>query len=132
MTYFTFVVDDLVAEVARVGSCALVGVIKGDDLVIANAGDCLAVLGQVSSVKKDAKKSIIAHQINREHNARNSLEQLLLDKNHPNEDDIVKCKSPHACYVKGKLQLTRAFGDLYLKSHEFNAPPGEHRSRYKY
>ena len=39
------------------------------------------------------------------------------------------CKNPHACYVKGRLQLTRALGDAYLKYPEFNAPAGSHRSR---
>lgn len=111
-------------EVARVGSCALVSVIDEDNLIVANAGDCLAVLG-----REDKEEGVIAHQINREHNARSQLERFLLTVDHPDEDDIVVCKSPHACYVKGRLQLTRAFGDLYLKKEEFNAPPGEHRSR---
>ena len=31
---------------------------------------------------------------------------------------------PGICYVKGRLQPTRALGDLYLKSAEFNANPG--------
>lgn len=113
------------------GSCALVAVIQDNNLVVANAGDCLAVLGQEYPQGTSTAKAspILAHQINREHNARNSLERLLLTKAHPDEPDIVKCKHAHACYVKGRLQLTRAFGDLYLKSHEFNAPAGGPRSR---
>lgn len=111
------------------GSCALVAVVQENDLVVANSGDCIAVLGQVSSSHQTDVNSFIAHQINREHNARNSLESLLLTQAHPNEPNIIKCKNPHACYVKGRLQLTRAFGDLYLKSADFNAPAGEHRSR---
>lgn len=119
------------------GSCALLAVVQDNDLVVANSGDCIAVLGQVNPGYMESDNShdgtstlILAHQINREHNARNSLESLLLHQIHPNETDVVKCKHPHACYVKGRLQLTRAFGDLYLKSDEFNAPAGEHRSRY--
>ncbi len=40
------------------------------------------------------------------------------------------CKpgNPDACYVKARLQPTRALGDGYLKASEFNAPPGVPRS----
>jgi len=38
----------------------------------------------------------------------------------PREKDIVVCRSPTSCYVKGGLQPTRAFGDLRLKKKEFN------------
>ena len=38
------------------------------------------------------------------------------------ENDIVVCKRVNtACYVKGKLQPTRAFGDLRLKHDEYNS-----------
>lgn len=106
-------------------------VVQDNTLVVANAGDCLAVLGQATAINTQpgSKEPHLAHLINREHNARSSLESLVLHRAHPGEPDVVKCKHPHACYVKGRLQLTRAIGDLYLKSHEFNAPAGEHRSR---
>jgi pyruvate dehydrogenase phosphatase len=41
-----------------------------------------------------------------------------LHKAFPGEDDIVRCKN--ACYVKGRLQPTRSFGDFYLKYKEYN------------
>ena len=63
-----------------------------------------------------------------DHNARESLEDYRLRTEHPNEDNIIVCKSSTACYVKGRLQLTRALGDAYLKLADFNAPSGKHRS----
>ena len=42
---------------------------------------------------------------------------------HPGESDVIVCKRQGVCYVKGRLQPTRAFGDLYLKRNEFNADP---------
>ena len=56
---------------------------------------------------------------------------MKLERLHPNEDNIVKCKptNPDACYVKGRLQPTRALGDLYLKYAEFNGPSATDRTR---
>ena len=55
---------------------------------------------------------------------------MKLRKEHPGENNAFVCKpnNPDACYVKGRLQLTRSIGDAYLKYHEFNAPAGVHRS----
>ncbi len=51
-----------------------------------------------------------------------SSEQGRLKLEHPGEDDVVVCKrgDPKACYVKGNLMPSRAFGDLRLKHAEFN------------
>ena len=136
-------------EVGKVGSCAIVAVIKDKQLTVANSGDCRAVVGSVIlpqsnqppasvSVKETPRSQALvnvngvlynAYQINRDHNARTPLEQYLLHEAHPNEENIVVCKNSHACYVKGRLQLTRALGDAYLKYPEFNAPANAHRSR---
>jgi len=51
-------------------------------------------------------------------NAGEPFEQARLIKEFPNEPDIFVCKS--ACYVKGRLQPTRSFGDYYLKFKEYN------------
>lgn len=52
-----------------------------------------------------------------DHNAREEREHARLRKAHPGEDeDIVLCyHGGHACYVKGRLQPSRAFGDIHLK-----------------
>lgn len=111
-------------EVAKVGSCVLLALKKNDHLVIANCGDCRAVLGSI-----DDQSNAHAMKINREHNCREAFEQMELKREHPNEVDIVVCKNSHACYVKGRLQLTRSLGDAYLKYREFNGSPDKSLNR---
>lgn len=118
---------------AKVGCCALVCLQRGDRLVLANLGDCRAVLGSSlalvpSSSSSAAQHKYLATRLTHDHNARVALEALHLRRLHHNEPDIIKCKSPTACYVKGRLQLTRALGDCYLKYPEMNAPAFGHRS----
>jgi pyruvate dehydrogenase phosphatase len=111
-------------EVAKVGCCVLVAFRSASRLALANAGDCRAIL---ASQVTDSDQTL-ALRITNDHNCREPLEDLKLRREHPGEDDVVRCKSPHACYVKGRLQLTRALGDAYLKYSSFNAPLGKHRS----
>jgi len=113
-------------ELAKVGSCVLLAMHKGNQLYLANCGDCRAVLG--TSGLGDASKKHFATRLTHDHNSRVPLEALRLVRAHPGEPDIIVCKSDHACYVKGRLQLTRALGDGYLKYAELNAPPNQHRS----
>eukprot|EP01031_Cornospumella_fuschlensis_P027005 gene27005-32627_t len=110
-------------EVSKVGSCVLLAFHQEKRLIIANCGDCRAVLGTAPEY---------GAILNRDHNCRVPLEQELLKAKHPNEPNLVVCKNPHACYVKGRLQLTRSLGDAYLKYSEFNGssdvnrPVGRH------
>lgn len=134
-------------EVAKVGSCVLLAFKKADRLVIANCGDCRAVLGTridqpattaettTKTTAQNATKPLPASQvkyvstrINRDHNARVALEQLRLEQDHEGEPNLYRCKNPHACYVKGRLQLTRSIGDVYLKTADFNGSADKHRS----
>ena len=127
-------------SLASVGSCVCVAIAKGDRLTIANCGDCRAVLGSDisqsssdgSKKEKDTKSKFVATRLSRDHNARIPLEVLNLQEQHPDEQkaDVVRChtNNPSACYVKGRLQLTRSLGDLYLKHEDFNARPGQPRS----
>ena len=87
----------------RVGSCGLTAVILKNSLHIANAGDCEGVILS----KREAQMT------NLRLNAGEPFEQARLIKEFPGEPDIFVCKS--ACYVKGRLQPTRSFGDFYLK-----------------
>ena len=112
-------------EVAKVGSCVLIALQRSDRLVIANCGDCRAVLGSVKSIEND---EYVSTRITRDHNCRVPIEHYNLIQSHPNESNIVVCKTPHACYVKGRLQLTRSLGDVYLKYPEFNGSPDKHRT----
>eukprot|EP01035_Chromulina_nebulosa_P026124 gene26124-34158_t len=90
-------------EAAKVGSCVLLAFQKADRLVIANCGDCRAVLGTQIGPSSSTKSVFSSTRITRDHNAREPAELLLLQQNHPNEPNIVVCKNPHACYVKGRL-----------------------------
>mmetsp|Transcript_45407 Transcript_45407/g.84329 ORF Transcript_45407/g.84329 Transcript_45407/m.84329 type:complete len:114 (-) Transcript_45407:1041-1382(-) len=66
-----------------------------------------------------------AEDLSRDHNAREAQEQSRIFAQHPDESqqELVQCMRQKICYVKGRLQPTRAFGDLYLKRAEFNGPP---------
>lgn len=120
-------------EVAKVGCCALVVMRKDNHLVAANCGDCRAILAsqRPSDSTLPRTSSLVATRLTNDHNAREPVEQQKLFREHPNEPDVVRChpNNPHACYVKGRLQLTRALGDAYLKYKEFNGSPGLHKSR---
>jgi pyruvate dehydrogenase phosphatase len=122
-------------DVARVGACAISAVVTPDFVVVANAGDCRAVLGRVwrgpagdggggGGGGGGGEVFVTATPLSHDHNARMPREATKLAVAHPGEADIVVCRSPTACYVKGRLQPTRALGDAYLKFSEFNGPPG--------
>jgi len=124
-------------EVAKVGCCALVVMKKDNHLIAANCGDCRAILATQSKPGVGipalvSTPSFVATRLTNDHNAREPVEQEKLFREHPNEADVVRChpNNPQACYVKGRLQLTRALGDAYLKYKEFNGTPGLHKSRY--
>lgn len=109
---------------AKVGSCALCVLIDSRHLFVANVGDCKALL--VRGAKSVALNAV--------HNAIQAAEQQRLKHAHPGEDDVYVCKGAAAvgkagsgeaqmagaCYVKGKLQLTRSFGDFYLKDASYH------------
>lgn len=120
-------------NVANVGSCVCLAIRKDNRLTIANCGDCRAVLGSISQPEnKQIQPKYIATKLSRDHNARIPLEVINLQTQHPTEskNDLVRCHidNPSACYVKGRLQLTRSIGDLYLKYNEFNASSGNPKS----
>ncbi len=112
---------------ANAGSCALVAFIQKERLYIANAGDCRAVLARTSDDESGTLESVA---LSRDHNAREKLEQKILSALHPFEHDVIKCRRPSSCYVKGKLQPTRSLGDAYLKYSEFNGHPNRRAGRY--
>lgn len=111
------------------GCCALAVLVRGHALYVANAGDCRAVLGKRPSAprppppptnkgkgkaaavavaaKEGAGEGYEAVALSDDHNAKLPKEMEELKRAHPGEGDIVKCKHPNACYVKGRLQPTR-------------------------
>jgi serine/threonine protein phosphatase PrpC len=94
-----------------------------EQLIIINCGDCRAVLGssltncdnKLIKDKNNKNNLIVATKLSRDHNARIGIEQQNLRWNHPGEDNeiLYRCKNSHACYVRGRLQLTRSLG-VYL------------------
>lgn len=104
-------------QVAYVGSCALVAVVKDNKLYVANAGDSKGAL-----LKKKEDGSYEYVKVSTTFNANKQYEQDRLKKQFPKEENIVKCKrnDNKACYVMGNLMPTRALGDLRLKSADFN------------
>ena len=68
--------------------------------------------------------------MNKKLNADSSYEKARLKKLFPNEEDIIRCKNgDKVCYIKGRLQPSRSFGDLTLKYSEFNNPDKKSRSQ---
>ncbi|RLO11174.1 hypothetical protein DYB28_005069 [Aphanomyces astaci] len=86
----------------RVGACTMLAYAKGSTLVVANAGDVRAVLAS-----NDAWRGLVATPLSTDHNAKHVSEQNRLTEKHPNETDVVVCRSPESCRVKGILQPTR-------------------------
>lgn len=103
----------------RIGACCNVVVVQKDHIICANAGDCRAVIARRSAADSNA---CTAFPVSHDHNAARKREQLELEKEHPGESDVFVCKRSDICYVKGRLQPTRGFGDFYLKTAEFNVP----------
>lgn len=126
----------------KVGACALCAVVGPAHVYVANAGDCQAFLLQ----KGEAPK-----RLSHVHNADQPEEQQRLRQTHPGEEDVFVCRhggpgnegfrelaqriltgrAPEpklsGCYVKGRLQPTRSFGDFYLKDVRFGQLlPGGH------
>eukprot|EP01016_Furgasonia_blochmanni_P005892 TRINITY_DN12326_c0_g1_i1.p1 TRINITY_DN12326_c0_g1~~TRINITY_DN12326_c0_g1_i1.p1 ORF type:complete len:496 (+),score=92.38 TRINITY_DN12326_c0_g1_i1:77-1564(+) len=104
---------------SRVGSCALVGVVHGNKVYVANIGDSKGIL-----LREQPTKDFQCLKLNKRFSAVSKKEQARLKASFPEDPEILVCKpySPKACYVKNRLQPTRAFGDFYLKLAEFNDP----------
>jgi pyruvate dehydrogenase phosphatase len=103
------------AGAQKVGSCAIVAVVKGNKLYVANAGDCEGVV-----LRRKEDGSFEEIEICRPFTCNSPEEQQRLRAEFPDEKDIVVCRSPDAWYVKGRLMPSRAFGDFALKHAEFN------------
>ncbi|SBT36067.1 protein phosphatase PPM8, putative [Plasmodium ovale wallikeri] len=119
----------------RNGACSLSVLMDKTNYYISNVGDSKGLLIR--------KKSHV--RLNNMHNASEISERKRLVDEHKNEDDVVMCKRTKRrgstkmveifnlpekhrqfkvydigrCYVKGRLQCTRTFGDFYLKHKMF-------------
>ena len=82
--------------VAFTGACALVAAIKGDELTIANTGDCRAVL----AIRQPGRMGYKAIQLTEDQNAKNPDEVQRLMSGHPGEEHTILQNN----YLLGQLE----------------------------
>ena len=95
-------------RIALSGSCALVAVVDGQDLYVANIGDCRAVIGR--KVSNENGGSYEAIELSEDQTGTNPREFSRLCEEHPGEDATVIVRGR----VLGGLMPTRAFGITLL------------------
>lgn len=120
---FTDLVRDSFDEsphLATVGACSAVAIVIKGALWVANVGDCRAVLGQVRRLSDGIECRAL--QMSIDHNLSFSAIREQFIAEHADMPDAVTEKRGRY-RVKGKVTVTRAFGDLYLKYSEFNREP---------
>ncbi|KAI3995842.1 hypothetical protein MKX01_020377 [Papaver californicum] len=130
-------------ELALMGSCVLVMLMKGEDVYVMNVGDSRAVLAQkaepdlwLGKAHEDLERikeetSYDLEKFNGDRSERlpdlNAL-QLTLDHSTSVDEEIQRIKSEHPDdalavsndRVKGSLKVTRAFGAGFLKQPKWN------------
>ncbi|KAJ1698892.1 hypothetical protein LUZ63_007404 [Rhynchospora breviuscula] len=126
-------------ELAMMGSCVLVALLKGDHVYLMNVGDSRAVLAQKNEPdlcnllnKGTCDTTICGEEIRRafdvtelagltpkqltsDHSTSIDEEVKRIEKAHPDDPKVVENDR-----VKGKLKVTRAFGAGFLKSPKWN------------
>ncbi|GFQ04000.1 protein phosphatase 2c 29 [Phtheirospermum japonicum] len=137
---------DRYPELALMGSCLLVALMRDDDVYVMNVGDSRAIVAQYEpeEVRCDVESrgpedsGFSGEGIVEESRAVNeghahqcvSLTALQLSTDHSTsiEEEVIRIKNEHPddnnCIVndrvKGRLKVTRAFGAGFLKQHKFN------------
>ncbi|XP_020688110.2 probable protein phosphatase 2C 23 [Dendrobium catenatum] len=131
---FLQVADMIVSEnpeLALMGSCVLVMIMKGEDVYLMNVGDSRAVLAQegernlrnlerineetLLDDQPDGLKNLVALQLTRDHCTGIEEEVRRIRSEHP-EDALAVMNDR----VKGSLKVTRAFGAGFLKQPKWN------------
>ncbi|KAI5576128.1 hypothetical protein POPTR_009G030600v4 [Populus trichocarpa] len=130
-------------ELALMGSCVLVMLMKGEDVYVMNVGDSRAVLAQkaepdywLGKIRQDLERinEETLHDLEASDGERsNSMpsltaSQLSVDHSTSVEEEVQRIKNEHpddACAllndrVKGSLKVTRAFGAGFLKQPRWN------------
>ncbi|KAJ0238861.1 protein phosphatase 2C 23 [Hirschfeldia incana] len=127
-------------ELALMGSCLLVMLMKGEDVYLMNVGDSRAVLGQkaeteywMGKIRQDLERineetmidfdatcegerpSLSAFQLTVDHSTNVEEEVDRIRKEHPDDASAVSNER-----VKGSLKVTRAFGAGFLKQPKWN------------
>ncbi|XP_066368737.1 putative protein phosphatase 2C 46 [Miscanthus floridulus] len=123
-------------ELAMMGSCVLVALVKGADVYVMNVGDSRAVLaqraepdlsralvGDLAGVKEEIKRQfdacemgdLVALQLTMDHSTSVYKEARRIRSEHPDDPTCIVNGR-----VKGSLKVTRAFGAGYLKEPRWN------------
>ncbi|VVB09750.1 unnamed protein product [Arabis nemorensis] len=129
-------------ELALMGSCVLVMLMKGEDIYVMNVGDSRAVLGQKSEpdywltkIRQDLERineetmmnegcdgdqsslvpDLSAFQLTVDHSTNVEEEVERIRNEHPDDSTAVTNER-----VKGSLKVTRAFGAGFLKQPKWN------------
>ncbi|XP_078159745.1 putative protein phosphatase 2C 4 [Carex rostrata] len=126
-------------ELAMMGSCVLVALMKGDHVYLMNVGDSRAVLAQQNEPDlcnilgrtphdmtirgEEIRRAfdvtdfegLTAKQLTSDHSTSIDEEVRRLEMEHPDDPKVVEKDR-----VKGKLNVTRAFGAGFLKSPKWN------------
>ncbi|KAI3447690.1 hypothetical protein Pfo_004355 [Paulownia fortunei] len=120
-------------ELALMGSCVLVMVMKGDDVYLMNVGDSRAILAKksendsnVGKMVKDYEESLYGYEYENVHHL--SSRQLTMDHSTSVKEEVRRIRNAHPDdasavindRVKGSLKVTRAFGAGFLKQPKWN------------
>ncbi|XP_062209205.1 probable protein phosphatase 2C 31 [Phragmites australis] len=127
-------------ELGLMGSCVLVMLMKGADLYVMNVGDSRAVLARrpepdlkdiLGKAAKDLQQFKVEIMRELEAHDRDGLQAVQLTPEHSTavEEEVMRIKEHHLNdrnaivngRVKGKLNVTRAFGVGYLKQPKWNS-----------
>ncbi|KAJ6815103.1 putative protein phosphatase 2C 23 [Iris pallida] len=110
-------------ELALMGSCVLVMLMKGEDVYLMSVGDSRAVLARTArrrhrggrETSDELVKNLAALQLTLEHSTSVKEEVLRIRNEHPDDGSAIANDR-----VKGSLKVTRAFGAGFLKQPKWN------------
>ncbi|KAG0473104.1 hypothetical protein HPP92_014961 [Vanilla planifolia] len=117
-------------ELALMGSCLLVAVMRDDDVYVMNIGDSRAIVGhyrlqgstegiinqmEIEDPLSQEDVEMAALQLSTDHSTSIPEEVLRIKEEHPDDSHCIVNDR-----VKGRLKVTRAFGAGYLKQAKWN------------